>query len=79
MSENLLDEVRQTIADVFALNVDEVSAAATADSTPAWDSINHLNLILALEQRFGISFDPEQIPAVTSVQALADAVAAKKG
>jgi acyl carrier protein len=33
----------------------------------AWDSVNHLNLVLALEAEFGIQFTSAQIPALLSV------------
>ena len=78
MSAEVLEEVRQTVAEVFALDPATVTPASSAENVPAWDSMDHLNLILATEQRFGVSLDPEAVPKLTSVQALADAVAAGK-
>ena len=77
MSTEVTDEVRQTIAEVFFIEESEVTSESTPDSIPAWDSMGHLNLILALEQKFGQSFDPEQIPQLTSVEAITSAIAAK--
>ncbi len=79
MSEELHEQVRRTVADVFALDAQSVSDATSPETTPAWDSIGHLNLILAVEQQFGVSFDPHQIPKLTSIEALADAIAAGRG
>ena len=79
MSADVTDEVRQTIAEVFFIDATEVTADSTPETIPAWDSMGHLNLILALEQKFGHSFDPEKIPQLTSVEAIADAVSAKNG
>jgi acyl carrier protein len=79
MSPEVLDAVRQTVAEVFFVDTDQVTSKSSPESIAAWDSIGHLNLILALEQRFGVAFDPEQIPQVTTVQALAEAISAKKG
>ena len=76
---SVVDEVRETVADVFALDVQDVTASTSPETAPVWDSIGHLNLVLALEQRFDVSFDPEQIPQLVSVQAIADAVAARQG
>ena len=78
MSAEVLEEVRQTVAEVFALDPASVTAESSAETVPAWDSMGHLNLILATEQRFGVMLDPEQVPKLTSVQALADAVTASK-
>ena len=78
MSEAVTDEVCQTIAEVFLLEGPEVTSESTPESIAAWDSMGHLNLILALEQKFGVSFDPDQIPKLTSVEAIVDAVSAQK-
>lgn len=75
MSQPVVDQVRQTIAEVFLIDASEVTAESTAESIEAWDSIGHLNLILALEQQFGRSFDPEEVPKLTSVAKIAEAVA----
>ena len=74
MNEQLVDDVRQTVAEVFFVDVDEVTAESSPDSIKAWDSLAHLNLILALEQRFGCTFDPDQIPELVTVEAIAAAV-----
>lgn len=79
MSAAMLDEIRQTVAEVFFVDADQVTAESSPESIAAWDSIGHLNLILALEQRFGVTFEPEQIPQLTSVEAIAAAVSAKNG
>ena len=79
MSAEVLEEVRQTVAEVFGVDPGEVSAETSPESLPAWDSIGHLNLILAAEQRFGISFEPDKIPHLVSVRVLADAILAQQG
>lgn len=35
-------------------------------SEPAWDSMKHIELVMTLEQELGISFEPEDIPRLTS-------------
>lgn len=34
---------------------------------PEWDSVNHLNLILAVESEFGVQFDTADIPELVTV------------
>lgn len=34
---------------------------------PGWDSLQHLSLVLALEEEFGIMYSPEQIEAMRTV------------
>lgn len=43
------------------LGIDAVSARLSQKTSSKWDSIGHLNLILALEAEFGVAFEPEEI------------------
>lgn len=79
MAENTLDEIRQLVADTFGLEVAAVSAETSPETVEAWESMSHLNLMLALESHFGISIDPSEIPTLVSVQAIADKVASAGG
>jgi acyl carrier protein len=37
---------------------------------PVWDSVNHLNLIVELEEQLNVSFSTEEIPEIKSVKDL---------
>jgi acyl carrier protein len=52
--------LRQVMADVFGLSADQITEDASIDSIEAWDSLKHLNLVLALEERFGVSFTEQE-------------------
>ncbi len=52
--------VRQVMADVFSISTGAIDDETSPDTVEQWDSLRHLNLILALEQEFGISFTEEQ-------------------
>jgi acyl carrier protein len=43
----------------------------------SWDSIGHLNLILEVEDEYGISFSKEEIESIDSIQKLYDVIIAK--
>ncbi len=53
-----LNDIFQQVFDDPAL---EVSAATTADDVEGWDSLSHVNLILAVEQGFGIRFSQKEL------------------
>jgi acyl carrier protein len=67
MSAVLLDQVRQIGADIFNVTVDEVTAETSPATVASWDSLQHLNLVLALEQAFDVEFAPEEIEQMVSV------------
>lgn len=53
-------DIRQVMADVFGISPEEITDDASIDSIDAWDSHRHLNLVLALEERFGISLTEQE-------------------
>ncbi len=67
----MLDRVRSIVADLFGLPLAEIRPDSSPDTIPAWDSLQHLNLVLALEQEFGVQFAPEEIEQLLSVELVA--------
>ena len=78
MDQPIFDRVRDIAADV--LQVD--SASITPDSSPetieSWDSVQNLNLVLALEGAFGFEFAPEEMDQMKTVGKIAEVVAGKQ-
>lgn len=68
------DQVREVICDVFQLDASTPADKLTVEEVPEWDSVLHLTLILALESRFGVQFDPEAAATLNSCDSLADAI-----
>ncbi len=56
------------------LEVDSISMDDTPESIANWDSLRHLNLVLAVEQEFKVSFETERIPELNSVRAICSAL-----
>lgn len=62
MEKRVLDILRRVFNDA---NLDETCSQKTCK---AWDSMNHLNLVVELEMEFDISFEPEEIAAMASFE-----------
>jgi acyl carrier protein len=58
-------------SDVFQIPLDQIHAESSPDTIPNWDSLQHLNLVLALEQEFNVQFTPEEIEQLLSVELVA--------
>jgi acyl carrier protein len=74
----IMDTIRQTISDVFGVPASDLTPDSSPQTVEAWDSMGHLNLVLALEQAFNVQFSPEEIAGMTSVRLAAETLA-KKG
>ena len=51
----------------------------TAEDVPGWDSLNHVNLIIQIEQEFGIRFSNEEVTSFQNVGQLQELIEAKLG
>lgn len=74
---SVVNTVCDVLADVFGVPRAELSEATTRDDIPEWDSVGHLNLALALEEAFDITFSVDDIAELTSVEAIAKKVREK--
>jgi acyl carrier protein len=71
MMQSTLDDVRQLAADILKRPIDDVPVGATRDSVPGWDSMAHLNLVLAVEQHFDVQFLPDEMLQMLTVELVA--------
>jgi acyl carrier protein len=70
MKPATLSRVQRIVADLFSVPVAEITLATSPDTINSWDSLQHLNLMLALEQEFEVQFAPEEIEKSSSVQSI---------
>jgi acyl carrier protein len=77
MNEAREKQVVQLIADVLNIAVDQVTPDRSPQNVEGWDSVQHLNLVLALEQSLGIQLAPEEIEQMQSVGGILNIVRQK--
>lgn len=73
-------EIIANMADIF----DEVfeyegalAADTTSDAVEEWDSLGHIRLVLAVEAKFGVRFQPSEVVGLKNLGELADLVVQK--
>ena len=59
MAKNVNERIKDTMAAVFNMPVKKISNASSRDNIKNWDSIKHLQLIMALEEEFNVTIDGE--------------------
>jgi acyl carrier protein len=77
MTAPLLDRVRGIAADILQVPLAEVGPDSSPESIATWDSVHHLNLVLALEQEFNLQFEPEEIDQIGNVGQIVSLVSRK--
>jgi acyl carrier protein len=54
-------------ADILRMPSSSLNADASPANVKSWDSVEHLNLVLSLEQRFSVEFQPDEIEQMNSL------------
>jgi acyl carrier protein len=67
-------EIREIMSKVFEIEVSEITDIASQKDIVKWDSLQHLNLIVEIEDKFDISIDPEDISAMVTVEKIIEVV-----
>ena len=68
------DRVFQIMSDVFAVPADSLNEDSSIDTIESWDSLQHMNLIFALEEEYGITLDDSVVAELTSVKHILEAL-----
>ena len=74
------DEIFETLTEVFRDVFDdesiEITEETTSDDIDDWDSLEHINLIAAVEMEFGMKFNMGQIVTMKNVGEMVDIIEA---
>jgi len=74
-------EVLQKINEAFIDNVDNddivLTESSTADDIEEWDSLTHVQLVVAVEKKFKIRFNAKEIQSWKNVGEMIDSIIAK--
>ncbi|MCR5287025.1 MAG: acyl carrier protein [Saccharofermentans sp.] len=71
-----LNEIFQDVFDDEDINVNENTTAADVDG---WDSLEHINLLVAIERGFGIRFTMGETTGLKNVGEMVDKIMAHLG
>lgn len=71
------DQIRELMEDILGISKDSIDESTSMDNTESWDSMNHINLCLSIEQEFDISLEVYEIEAMLSFYDVVQVVATK--
>ncbi len=67
MTDELTTQVIALVTEALQASSDAIGAESAFGDLPEWDSMGHMEIMLALEERFGVEIDADTIAALTSV------------
>lgn len=71
---NKLEEVKAIIAENLKVDVSALSEDTAIGDLPEWDSLHHLQIVAAIEQKYGFQFEPDVLMDLEDVSDIVNAV-----
>jgi acyl carrier protein len=73
------ERLRTLIAEILDIAPDEIQPQMRRADTASWDSLSHLRLITAFEDRFGIALTMDEIERIQTPAELQAALDQRRG
>ena len=66
----MLDDLKlkQVISNVLGISIENINDESSPDNIEKWDSLSHLNLVMAIESEFQVELSPEDSMDMLSVK-----------
>jgi acyl carrier protein len=77
LTASIFEQVRTLASDLFSVPADRIKADSTPETIETWDSIQHLNLALSLEEKFDLQLSPEEIEKMRNIGEIAKLIESK--
>ena len=61
MKTNISDRIKNVMSAVFGISNEEINDESSPDTIESWDSLKHMNLVVALEEEFNVEFTDNNI------------------
>ena len=71
------NRVIKVVSGIMDTPIEKLDEESSPDTVEKWDSIGHMNLILALEEEFGVYFSGEEIVEMLNVQIIIETLKEK--
>ena len=60
------DALKAVMATVLGIPAESITDATSMDTVASWDSLKHMNLVLAIEEEFGVVIPDEDAANITA-------------
>ena len=69
--------LKQVLAEIFELDPSTIDGTTSIDTVARWDSLQHISMIVSVEQEFGVRFAEEEMAELLDYERLRLALASK--
>lgn len=68
------ERIQRVMAETFRVSPDTIGGDASIETVPGWDSLHHLELMLALEIEFGVRISTDTMMELLTLPAIEEFV-----
>jgi acyl carrier protein len=61
MGNKLSERIKKVMSAVFEIPVEQIKDDSSPDIIDSWDSLKHMNMVVALEEEFEVEFTDDEI------------------
>ncbi len=72
--EEVFERLNNVFRDIFDDETIVVKEETTSKDIEDWDSLEHINLVVAIEQEFGIKFNMNEVTSMKNVGEMVDII-----
>ncbi len=66
------------MADIFDVEIADISSDTQFGDLPKWDSMGHMDLMVALESKYAIAISADSIRDLVTISAILDSIRGKQ-
>lgn len=70
-------EIKKSMAAIFKINENSIPDNFEINKIVNWDSLTHINLIVSLEEKFKVSFEPDEIAEMVNIDKIVEMIQRK--
>jgi acyl carrier protein len=63
-----IEDIQKFLAEQFNVPIKDIPLDLSFGDFPQWDSLGHMSLMAAIEDKFGVAIDADAIAELTSVK-----------
>ena len=60
------EQLKTVLASMLDIDAAAIDSETSTDTVPQWDSVRHMNLVIALEESFGVTIPDDEVATLTS-------------
>jgi len=77
MENKLAERIKKVMSAVFEIPEEQINSASSSDTVDSWDSLKHMNLVVALEEEFGVQFSDDDILEMLNFMLIKEIISSK--